>query len=301
MKFKVFAPATTANLGPGFDVFGGALDFGNELEVTPGVEFQFTIYGEGSTSLPVSEDNLIYKAYLKTFEYLKKEPVEAAFVAKNRIPLARGLGSSASATILGILAAQEICEIKDLQMAAEIAIEMEGHPDNIIPSLYGGIRLCYQSTSGWKSEALPVPENLTLILVIPLQRLSTSRARKAIGKSVVLEDAVFNISRSSLLVYCLERKKYDLLKEATQDRIYQDRRLKLIPTVREVFEKIIAHPSCLAGWLSGAGSTIAFLTKKENEGELLKFSREILESRREQAKVIVSKFSQKGAEVFGVS
>ncbi len=297
MKFRVFAPATTANLGPGFDVFGAALDFGNELEVRLDSEFQIDIYGEGSTSLPRSEDNLIYQAFLKTFDYMKRKPVSAAFVVKNRIPLVRGLGSSASAIILGILAAQKICSVKDLEMAAEIAIEMEGHPDNIIPALFGGIRLCYRTSSKWKSEALSIPENLSLVLFVPLKKLPTAKARKAIGKSVLLEDAVYNISHSCLLVYSLEKKRYDLLKEATLDRIHQDKRLKLIPGIEEIFKEIVAHKLCLGGWLSGAGSTLAFLTKKENEDEVANFVRERADSRGEQCKVITASFSPKGAEV----
>lgn len=297
MKFRVFAPATTANLGPGFDVFGAALDFGNELELTPDSKFRMNIYGEGLTSLPQGKDNLIYQAYLKTFDYMKRKPVSAAFVAKNRIPLVRGLGSSASATILGILAAQAICSVKDLEMAAEIAIEMEGHPDNIIPTLYGGIRLCYRTSSKWESEALSIPENLSLVLVIPSKKLPTLKARKAIGKSVPLGEAVYNISHSCLLVYSLERKRYDLLKEATLDRIHQDKRLKLIPGVKKIFEKIAAHKLCLAGWLSGAGSALAFLTEKENEDEIASFARECAENYGEQSRVTIASFSRKGAEV----
>lgn len=295
--FKIFSPATTANLGAGFDVFGAALDFGNELEVYPDEPFSIKIIGEGSSTLSKDKDNLIYKAYRKFFDAIGKPLVESSFLIKSRIPLARGLGSSASAVISGIYASMTITEIKDFALASNLAIELEGHPDNVIPCLFGGIRLCYFSKNQWKSEALKIPENLSLVLVVPSQRQSTSRARRAIGLTVPVDKAVFNIARSCLFVYCLEREKYDLLKEATLDMIHQEKRLKIIKNADRFFKEMLMHENCLAGWLSGSGSAMVFMAHKSDETAVLESARRTLVEKDIDAKVVTVAFSREGTKV----
>lgn len=264
---RIFAPATTANLGSGFDVLGAALDFGNELEVYPGHPFRVTIAGEGSTSLPRGTGSLIVRAYERVFEKAGLAPVEALFVCRNRIPLGRGLGSSAAAALSGAVAALAVMGSDDRGLALEAAIELEGHPDNVVPCLAGGVRACYAAEGRWHSVALPVPEGVSLVLVVPRRRLSTEKARRALGSSVPLASAAFNLSRVALLVHALERGALELLRVATEDEIHQRKRLELVEGAAPVFDRLRGDGLCLAAWLSGAGSTMAFLVARDDARE----------------------------------
>lgn len=294
------APATTANFGPGFDVFGAALDFYNELEVYPDNQFELNIYGEGSSKLARSENNLVYRAYEKTFKKKGKKLLASKFVLKNRIPLARGLGSSSSAALLGIMSAMKVLDIeKELNFAAKLAIEMEGHPDNVIPCLFGGLHICYSEDDNWKSVKLKNPDDLGVVLIVPKQRLSTEKARRALPKNISIKKAVFNVSRASLFVYALEKRKYNLLKEATRDEIHQKKRIKLIDKGEAVFSKVLENTNCITGWLSGAGSTFAFLTEKNKKDELSDFCEKIMKENDFEGRVLTSSFSKQGLIIKG--
>lgn len=295
---KVDTPATTANLGPGFDVFGAALDLFNEVEIYPGHKFSVEIYGEGSSTLPRGDDNLVVNSFRKTCRFLGTKPPSARFVIKNRIPVSRGLGSSSSAIVAGVTAAFVYCgkEPSDEQIV-RLSARIEGHPDNVVPAYYGGIRLCYLTDEGVKSVALKVPEKVSVVLVVPKQRISTARARKVLQKKVSLSDAVFNISRAALLVHALETGKLSLLKEATADRLHQDRRLKLIERGEELMRSIISSEDCIAGWLSGAGSSMAFLVEEKKTADFAAHCEKVLDSLFLEGRVISTSFSPVGAKV----
>jgi len=294
---SIFTPATTANLGSGFDVLGAALDFGNELEVRPGHPFSISIAGEGSTTLPRGTGSLIYRAYTRVFELSGEEPIEAAFVCRNRIPLSRGLGSSAAAAAAGALAACLVRGSEDVERALAVALELEGHPDNVIPCFRGGIQLCYATDDGWESVSLPVPEGVALALVVPRQRLSTSAARKALGSRVTLAQATFNMARVGLLVHALESGKLELLKEATRDAIHQGKRLALISHGSAVLDRLARDERCLAAWLSGAGSTLAFLVKERDIQAFCGEAADVCRAEGLDARVFEARFSPKGVSV----
>ena len=294
---SIFTPATTANLGSGFDVLGAALDFGNELEVYPGHPFSISIAGEGSTTLPRGTGSLIYRAYTRVFELSGEEPIEASFVCRNRIPLSRGLGSSAAAAAAGALAACLVKGSEDIECALAVALELEGHPDNVIPCFRGGIQLCYANDGGWESVSLPVPEGVAIALVVPRQRLSTSAARKALGSRVTLAQATFNMARVGLFVYALESGRLEILKEATRDAIHQSKRLALIKHASAVLDRLGRDERCLGGWLSGAGSTLAFLVGERDIQAFCEEAEDVCRAEGLDARVLETRFSSKGASV----
>lgn len=295
---KVDTPATTANLGPGFDVFGAALDIYNEVEIYLNQKFSVDIYGEGSSTLPRGDDNLVVNSFRKTCRLLGRQPPSSRFVIKNRIPVSRGLGSSSSAIVAGVTAGYLYCgkEIAGEEVV-KLAARIEGHPDNVVPAFYGGIRLCYQTEEGIRSTPLRIPSGLNVVLVIPKQRMSTAKARKVLQKKVPLSDAVFNISRAALLVHALDTGDLSLLKQATADRLHQSRRLKLIKHGDELMQRLLADKDCIAGWLSGAGSSMAFLVEKEKAAGFAASCEKTLDSLFLEGRVIISSFSPDGVRV----
>ena len=282
------APATTANLGPAFDTLGAALELRNELLFAPGRPFSVKIFGEGSNSLERTENNLVVRAYLNAFKNAGKEPVEGAFVLKNRIPLARGLGSSAAAAVLGAGAAAEVIGLTGEdreQLVIKTAVELEGHPDNVIPCFYGGIRLCVQGNEFFRSYPVKVPEELKIMLVIPRKRISTARARKILPRKIDLKSVVFNLQRTALLIWSLENKRIELLKEATFDTLHQEKRLDLIEGGKKLFEDVLKSDLCLAGWLSGSGSTLAFACRKDDETAFAAIVEKLIEKIKFEARI----------------
>lgn len=293
----ISAPATTANLGPGFDTLGAALEIRNEVIFYPERTFSIKIFGEGSSSLPRSRENLVVKAYEESFREEGTKPVEGAFIIKNRIPLSRGLGSSAAASVLGsylaaLVMGKEKEEIENLVL--RVATRLEGHPDNVVPCLYGGIQICVQNGSSVKNFPVRLPRELNLVLVVPRKKISTPKARKILGKKISLEQAVFNIQRVCLLVWALENERTELLEIAMQDEIHQNKRLKLVEGAADVFHGVSKHPRCVCSWLSGSGSAMAFAVKKDYEKELEQHALKVCQKLRFEARVISTKFSEKG-------
>lgn len=295
------APATTANLGAGFDALGGALNIRNEVVFFPGKPFSVKIYGEGSNSLPRTKENLLIKAYEATFQEFGEKIVEGAFILKNRIPLSRGLGSSAAATILGSSLAASLInctkEERD-EVVLRVALKFEGHPDNIVPCYYGGIQICVESQGKINNFPLPLPSELAVVLVIPRKKISTQKARKVLGKKVSIEQAVFNIQRSCLFVWSIDRSDFRWLREAMEDSIHQEKRLSLIDGAPKFFKEAIKHPLCISGWLSGSGSTMAFATKKNDSKNLEEDFEKILEKLKFEARLMVTEFTDSGIIFF---
>lgn len=259
MKINIRVPATTANLGPGFDCLGLALTLWNEttIELAP-KGFAVEIEGEGAGDLPFNKDNLIVKAALKVYDYLElQHPKGLQFTCRNNIPLASGLGSSAAAVLTGIIGANVLLDnpLDDEQIIA-LGTQIEGHPDNIAPALLGGLTIT-TTAQGWVStRQMDVPA-WRVVVVLPDVALSTEDARKALPKKVPLEDAVFNIGQTVLTVDAFQQGSLRFLKEAMQDKLHQPYRLPLIAGAAEAIKA--AQDLGAAAALSGAGpSVIAF-------------------------------------------
>jgi homoserine kinase len=262
MQFQVKVPATTANIGPGFDCLGMAFDLENEVLVrTQDETLIVKIEGVGEDILAPNENNAIYQAMLA---YANAQqallPAGITLECLNRIPLGSGLGSSSAAAVAGILIARTLLgKQPDLEAELALATRLEGHPDNVAPCLMGGLVAATMNDAGIvQTLALPVAAELELVLVHPLFSFPTKVARAALPTHVTHHDAVFNASRAFFLAEALKTGDPHLLKTSLQDRLHQPYRLPLIPGAFSAIEK--AHEAgAIATVLSGAGpSLLAF-------------------------------------------
>lgn len=292
--FKISVPASTSNLGPGFDALGLALTLYNEFYVEPSEKFSVEIEGEGKRELPKDETNLFLKAYRSSMEYLGfDQPIRVKLV--NRIPLGRGLGSSATAIVGGILAAEKISGKKlSLPEVIDVAFKFEPHPDNVLPAYTGGFVVA--ATNGdLHYVKLDWPEDLKVVIVVPELFLSTEESRSVLPESYKRSEVIFNVQRVALLLGALQKRDYGLLKEAVKDRIHQPYRCDLIPSFWEVVSegyKAGAH----AVYLSGAGSCIGALAT-ENFEEIGKAMCNVFDSLGIESRFLVLDVDENGAKV----
>jgi len=261
----VHVPATTANLGPGFDCLALALDLWNEVsfEVT-GDGLVVDIEGYGADSLPKDESNLIVQSMQRVFQLTAcHPPVGLSILCENQIPLGSGLGSSAAAVLSGLLGANALCgNPLSSEQILSLAVELEGHPDNAAAALHGGLVIVGNTGSRLITYPLGMVrvggEPLQTAIVLPDFQLSTRQAREALPKQVILEDVVFNLGMSNLVVQALRDGDLTLLGEVMQDRIHQPYRVKLIPGAENAI-RVARERGAAAAALSGAGpSVIAF-------------------------------------------
>ncbi len=292
----IMVPATSANIGPGFDCLGLALDLYNEIEYElvgdPG-DFEVEIIGEGQESLSSGKENLVYFSYKKTFDFVKKSPLGIKIKQINRIPLSRGLGSSSAAIVGGIVLADEVMgNILSLDEMLKIAVEIEGHPDNVAPALLGGFVVSFKENDDIISKKINVPEEISSTVIVPEFHLSTKDSRGVLPKSVSMEDAVYNISRASLLISSLITEDYNMMKSAFGDKLHQNYRAKLIPGLLQVIEEA-GNMEVLGTTLSGAGPSIIIYHKKDAIFDVNKLTK-ILEKNNIVSKIYQLKPIQNG-------
>lgn len=254
---KVQVPATTANLGPGYDCLGLALALRNEVTLVLAEEPQVTVEGEGAQVLPKDDANLVLQAAWSLARVAGEKLPAVALHQVNRIPLARGLGSSSAAIVGGIVACDELLSLGlSRRQMLDAAADVEGHPDNVAPALLGGLTVCCVEVDQVFVERLAVAPGLSCVLAIPEHEVNTVDARRVLPAKVSHADAVFNLTRSSLVVAALVSGDFDLLQEAMRDRLHQPYRARLVPGMHEALDAALsvgAHGACL----SGSGPTIA--------------------------------------------
>lgn len=266
ITFKI--PATSANIGSGFDSVGLALNLYNEIHIYENdnsKKIEFEIFGEGENEIS-KKDNMIYSAMKLIFKKLKSKP-NKGYIIKciNRIPLSRGLGSSSAAIIGGLLCANFILgnKLKIEKDILNMAVQIEGHPDNVAPAILGGIVSgVVKKEEDFKYIKIKPPKNLKAIVSIPDFYLSTEIARNILPKEITRKDAIFNISRAALLTSALFSNRLDLLEIATEDKIHQDYRAKFIPNLNQLFKET-KKAGAYSVTISGAGSSILALTKDD--------------------------------------
>jgi len=283
----VRVPASSANLGPGYDVLAAAVSLYLELEVEETGEFSVDL---GGLDVSADRDNLIVRA----FETLHSAD-GIAFRLKSEIPLARGLGSSAAAIVAGLFAADHLFELalgKEEMLIK--ATELEGHPDNVAAAIYGGFVICGMGEGEAPSAArFDPPSGLEGIAVIPAEEVSTERAREAIPAEIPLADAVAGVSAASRLVLGLQRADLDLVAAGLVDRIHQERRRELYPRSMELVDAA-KDLGALGATISGAGPTVLVWTTWQEAGNVA----EALEARcADWAEVRRLPFSPHGADV----
>ena len=274
MKFTIKVPATSANLGPGFDALGLALDLWNETTITPAKEFSVQVTGEGAGRLASGKNNLIVRAAQRLAEHAGKSlpPFHAECV--NRIPLSSGMGSSSAAIITGLLAGNALLENPcSREEILNLACDMEGHPDNVAPAMMGGLVLSTMERGEVIARRIVGADGrppLQITIALPDFYLPTKQARAALPKKVSMKNAIHNISRTALVVEALRVGDMELLGKVMTDKLHQPYRLKLIPGAASAMEAAKeAGASAVA--LSGAGpSVIAFSTGEAGMGEPMK-------------------------------
>ena len=258
-RVTVKAPATTSNLGAGFDCLGLALDLWNTVQVEVGSS-GFEVYGEGEDKLDWGPSNLVYRAFRLPFEESGQPVPEVTITCWNRIPLERGLGSSSAALIAGLMAGNHLSGDRlDDKELLRLAADMEGHPDNVAPALLGGLQIVVSSGKQLITAAVPTPDGLKAVAFIPTMPIPTKEARAVLPHHVSLEDAVYNIGRVALLVRALTTGDLAHLSTATEDRLHQPARRTLFPAMGNIFRAALGA-GARAAFLSGAGSTVLALT-----------------------------------------
>jgi homoserine kinase len=298
-KITVRVPGSTSNLGPGFDALGLALSIYNEvtLEVLdvagePVVEIQ----GEGAGSLPRTRENLVVRAASAVLAGRERGKLKVSCI--NMIPLARGLGSSAAAAVAGIFAANALLGKEGLtrEQLLEYAVALEGHPDNVAPSIFGGLVACVKSRKQSQTFPLKAHKDLAAAVCVPEFELLTSKSRSVLPETYLRADAVDNCSRALVLGSALERGLWDRLPAAMEDRFHQPYRAPLVKGLTSVIRAANAE-GCGAA-LSGAGPCVIALdgdrTKLERAGVAMM---EAFKKAGVESKVLLLDVDRKGVQV----
>jgi len=265
---KIKVPASTSNLGPGFDTLSLALDWYNE--------FTFKVIKEGlkitqlnSNKLPEDSTNLVYKSFCEVFKKQKKTPPGIELDINCQIPLAAGLGSSASAVVSGVLVANTLLDnVLTKSEILSLATKLEGHPDNCAAAIYGGLTISVSQDEKVYVSQFPWPKELLVIVVVPDFELPTRISRELLPSKIPYGDATFNVSRTAYLLSSLLNKDWEGLKIGFQDRLHQPFRKDLVPGMEEVLNEGLKKGACGAT-LSGAGPTlVAFVNDKSKAEEI---------------------------------
>lgn len=261
-QVTVRVPATTANCGPGFDAVGIACSIYNEisLSIHSGVGNIIEVNGLGKGHILCDERNIAFQAVKMVFDRLKKPIQGIRLSLSNQVPIARGLGSSATAIVGGLVAANEVTgRTLTKQDLLDMATAIEGHPDNVAPAILGGICVSVMENSTAHTLTFAPTDNLHLVVAVPEFTLSTRVARQVLPKSVPLKDAVFNVSRTALLVAALARGELSYLAYALDDKLHQPYRQRLIPGMEEAFAAA-KKQGALGATISGAGPALMAYT-----------------------------------------
>jgi len=266
---QISVPSTSANLGPGFDAFGLALEMRDRYAaaVLDEPNFDIDVSGEGADEVKLDKNNLVIRSMLRGFEHMGQKPRGIALRALNVTPHGRGLGSSASAIVGGLALSRALVHggenlLTDDEMIT-LATELEGHPDNVAAAILGGATIAWMEDGIGKAVSTPVHASIKALAFIPTAALSTSKARKVLPEMVPHADAAQNAGRAALLVHALSVRP-DLLFTATQDLIHQQYRKSVMPKSYELVQRFRA--AGVAATISGAGPSVLVLhTGNETE------------------------------------
>lgn len=289
MKVSYKVPATTANLGPGFDCLGLALPIYNIITIeetvmpSTGIEvnvmkdFENAELIEELDSIPNDKDNIVYKAVEILYNLVGQDPSEIKINIKSSIPIAKGLGSSASVIVGGLMAANDLLgNPADEAALLSIATEAEGHPDNVVPAILGGLVMSSMEDDGSVIyRRLDWPEDWHITVCIPDFELATNISRSVLPEKVPMEDAKFNARRLAMLIHAIDTVDAKLMKSALEDKLHQPYREKLIPGFKEIKEALKHEENVLGTVISGAGPSIVIISQKNNLEKIYQTVKEV--------------------------
>lgn len=296
---RVRVPGSTANLGPGFDTLGMALSLYGWIEMRISDRPAFTIHGDELKGIPQDDSNLVYQVAQTVFREAGAAEVPLEISMYSEIPLTRGLGSSATAIVGGMVAANALIgNPLSADELFQLATRLEDHPDNVGASLFGGIVVA--NWDGHRAEhiRLEPDDRLELLALIPDFHLSTSDARNVLPREVSFKDAVANIGHSSLLVAALATGNLPMLRHALRDTLHQPYRAKLVPGMERILREASEH-GALGAVLSGAGPTLLALVDEQdgNKAALERFMAETMRSENVDARMLWLKPERAGAQI----
>jgi homoserine kinase len=295
---KVRVPATVANLGPGFDSLGIAIRMHLEIDIEPRHDsIDVSIEGEGAKTLPADESNLVLRSMSAFFDHVGRRPPGFSVRIKNPIPLAAGLGSSAAAVVGGLFAARALTgrNVPQIEMV-QLATELEGHPDNVLPALLGGLVVCYRENVKEELRYFRIDPNerLVPILAVPREGFETKEARRALPDDVSFSDAQFTASRAALLVAAITTGAgADVLADAMSDRLHEPHRLKLMPETAAVHEEL--RGAGLPVSLAGAGPSLLLVIPRPEAVTRAEQIRRTCRARNSGWRVFVNEWEPQGA------
>lgn len=311
MKVSVKVPATSANIGPGFDCLGLALPIYNtitiEETVLPGTGIEINLMAENEEAvdemifddIPRDENNIVYKAVEMLYNSIGQEPSELKINIQSQIPITRGLGSSAAVIVGGLMAANKLLgSPADETALLSIATEVEGHPDNVAPAILGGFVLSSQEDDGSiVYRKLNWPEEWDITVCVPDFELSTNIARSVLPENIPMQDAIFNAKHLAMLVEAVNTKDTKLMKVALQDKLHQPYREKLVPGMKEIMEAFKHEDNVLGCVLSGAGPTMLIISHKYDLDKIKSTVREIWEPQSIKVDIKTLKVEPNGAKI----
>lgn len=307
MKVSVKVPATTANLGPGFDCLGLALPIYNTITVEetimPGTGIEINIIDETHEqdliSVPTDENNIVYKAIELLYNSIGQSPSELKITIKTQIPIARGLGSSAAVIVGGLIAANELLgRPADEAALLSIATEIENHPDNITPAVVGGFVVSSLEEDGSVVYSkINWPKDWNITVCIPDYELSTSIARSVLPAEVPMKDAIFNLKHTAMLVQAVNTHDEKLMKIALDDRLHQQYREKLIPGLTEIKEALKHEDNVLGVVISGAGPSVLVISHGNNLNKIRETVSKVWLDMNVKSKILTLQVEEHGARV----
>ena len=303
MKVNVQVPATIANLGCGFDCFGMALPLYNvvsvEETIMPGSGIEINILDTDSNNIPTDKNNIVYKAIELLYNYIGQNPDELKINIKTGIPIARGMGSSASVIVGGLIAANELLgQPADLDVLLSIATEIEGHPDNITPAFVGGMTVSsLEETGSVTYKKIPWPKEWKITMCIPDFELSTGISRSVLPEMVSMKDATYNLRRAAEFIHAVHTKDEELMRVAMQDRLHQPYRMKLVPGLSSIMENLKHKDNVLGCVLAGAGPSIAVISNGKNVDEIKHIVQDTWHNDNVNAKIYTFSVEDHGAKI----
>ncbi|MBD3841063.1 MAG: homoserine kinase [Campylobacterales bacterium] len=272
---KISVPATSANLGPGFDTLGLALDIRNQVVIKPAKFHSVSLKGEGADNPKLKDNNMFISTFNDFYQNLSTKKQQFRFEFQNEIPLSRGLGSSSAVIISAIASAYAIEGIKiDNRKLLNLALSYESHPDNITPAVNGGFCVATIHENEVYFIKKDIPKTLKAVIVVPNRPISTNLSRKALPFKYSKEDTIFNVSHSSLLTAAFMSEDWRMLKKASKDRMHQYYRMKQMPELFAV-QKTALRNGALMSTLSGSGSTFFNIAYYKDAPKLAKKLQEV--------------------------